>query len=240
MERYSIITDGNPREIVLLRGNGCKWRRCSFCDYHLDFSRDENSNFELNKKELSRVKGIYHCLEVINSGSFCDLDEGTIKRIISLCHEKNITELHFECHYMHRDMVPAAKERFRSEGIKLLIKTGAETFDVHFRDDILQKGFEYASPVQIAEYADEVCLLFGLSGQTADSMMSDIRTGLDYFDRVCINIMNSNSTSVCPDPDVISVFDHKVLPLFKSDTRLDILHDNTDFGVGTKIQEVLR
>ena len=25
MPRYSVITDKNPREIVLLRGDGCKW-----------------------------------------------------------------------------------------------------------------------------------------------------------------------------------------------------------------------
>ena len=36
MERYSVITEKNPREIVLLRGAGCAWRRCRFCDYHLD------------------------------------------------------------------------------------------------------------------------------------------------------------------------------------------------------------
>ena len=48
--RYSVINDKNPREIVLLRGSGCKWKRCAFCDYHTDFSEDENANFELNSK----------------------------------------------------------------------------------------------------------------------------------------------------------------------------------------------
>ena len=36
LERYSIITEKNPREITLLRGNGCKWLKCRFCNYHLD------------------------------------------------------------------------------------------------------------------------------------------------------------------------------------------------------------
>ena len=55
--RYSVIREKNPREILLLRGSGCKWRRCTFCDYHLDFSRDEDANFLLNQKELTKVTG---------------------------------------------------------------------------------------------------------------------------------------------------------------------------------------
>ena len=41
MQRYSTITEKNPREIVLLRGRGCRYRRCAFCDYHEDASCDE-------------------------------------------------------------------------------------------------------------------------------------------------------------------------------------------------------
>lgn len=48
--RYSVITEKNPREIVLLRGNGCKWKRCRFCDYHMDFSKNEQDNAILNSK----------------------------------------------------------------------------------------------------------------------------------------------------------------------------------------------
>lgn len=78
MERYSVIQEKNPREIVLLRGSGCKWRKCTFCDYHLDFCLDEDKNYELNKIELAKVTGKYGKLEIINSGSFVDLDQETI------------------------------------------------------------------------------------------------------------------------------------------------------------------
>ena len=44
--RYNKLIEKNPREIVLLRGSGCKWRRCCFCDYHLDFCLDEKENFK--------------------------------------------------------------------------------------------------------------------------------------------------------------------------------------------------
>ena len=71
--RYSIITDKNPREIVMLRGSGCRYLRCRFCDYHLDSSRNEEENYKINKEALSKVNGIYHSLEVINSGSFLNL-----------------------------------------------------------------------------------------------------------------------------------------------------------------------
>ncbi|MEI3518032.1 MAG: hypothetical protein V8R14_00695 [Clostridia bacterium] len=54
MQRYDTINNKNSREIVLLRGSGCKWRRCRFCDYHLDFSRDEKANFEISREALSR------------------------------------------------------------------------------------------------------------------------------------------------------------------------------------------
>ena len=54
----------------MLVGDGCKWRKCRFCDYHLDSSKDIEANFQLNKQVLSNVTGKFGELEVINSGSF--------------------------------------------------------------------------------------------------------------------------------------------------------------------------
>ena len=93
--RYSIIEDKNPREIVMLVGVGCKWKKCRFCDYHLDSSKDIEANYRLNKEVLSHVTGLYNQLEVINSGSFVDLDDNTIKLIKEICVEKGITTIHF-------------------------------------------------------------------------------------------------------------------------------------------------
>ena len=100
MVRYAEITEKNPREIVMLRGAGCRWRRCTFCDYHLDCASDTAANFALNAKILSHITGRFHRLEVINSGSFPELDEQTIQRIIDICWQKKIDTLHFECHWM--------------------------------------------------------------------------------------------------------------------------------------------
>ena len=41
------------REIVMLVGNGCKWRKCRFCDYHLDSSPDKEFNYKINKAEYT-------------------------------------------------------------------------------------------------------------------------------------------------------------------------------------------
>ncbi len=232
MKRYSIITEKNPREIVLLRGTGCKWKRCTFCDYHLDRSENEAENFALNAAVLAQVNGIYHHLEVINSGSFPELGEATIELIRKVCREKGITTLHFECHYLYRNAIAPLRERFAEAGVTLHIKIGVETFDATYREEILHKGISQTDPAKIAEGFDECCLLFGLSGQSVSSMISDIETGLVHFQRVCVNIMEENTTSVHPDTDVISAFIKDVYPLYQTNPRVDILLHNTDFGVG--------
>ncbi len=232
MIRYAMITEKNPREIVMLRGSGCKWRRCRFCDYHLDYSKDEAANFALNRLQLQKVTGKYHCLEVINSGSFVDLDEQTLSLIEQVCLEKDITQVHFECHWMHRESVADFRKRFADKGITLKIKIGVETFDFKFREGVLDKGIPTDDPAEIARYFDEACLLFGLTGQTADSMKRDIETALTYFQRVCINIMTTNGSSLQPDDTVISLFVRELYPLYAENPRIDILMENTDFGVG--------
>ena len=232
MQRYSVIEEKNPREIVLLRGSGCKWRRCRFCDYHLDFCSDPAANFRLNKTVLSRIRGIYGCLEVINSGSFCDLDEETMSLILSICKEKKISQIHFECHWRDRSHISALRSRFNASGIDTRIKIGVETFDPLFRESYLDKGIDEEDPAVIAEDFDECCLLFGLPGQSEASMKKDIETGLSHFRRVCVNIMVKNSRHILPDPSVIAVFQEKIRPLYLDNPRVDILMNNTDFGVG--------
>lgn len=233
--RYSVITEKNTREILLLRGSGCKWRRCTFCDYHLDFSRDTERNYQCNIGEIQKVTGQFQKLEVINSGSFCDLDEKTMDALLTQCRKTGIKEIHFECHWMHRKDIPALRDFFGRHNITVKIKIGVETFDADFRETVLKKGIDETDPSVIAGNFDEVCLLFGLSGQTEASMKKDIETGLRCFERVCVNIMVENSTKIKPDPAVIAVFAEKIAPLYLNDRRVDILMENTDFGVGSEV-----
>lgn len=230
--RYAVIDEKNPREIVMLRGRGCSWKRCRFCDYHLDCSPDENANFCLNQKELKKVTGIHGKLEVINSGSFVDLNEATISLIEEVCSRHNINQVHFECHWRHRDAAAPFRRRFKAHGIELKLKIGVETFDSLFRESYLDKGIDTDSPEAVAEYFDEVCLLQGIPGQTAQSMDQDIQTGLAYFERVCVNIMQENDRPVKPDPKVIEIFARELYPKYIQNQRVDILMENTAFGVG--------
>ena len=109
---------------------------------------------------------------------------------------------------------------------------GVETFDPVFRNEILNKGMGDASPEEIAAYADEVCLLFGLAGQTEASMRYDIETALSFFERVCVSIMVENTTKIKPDDSVIRIFMQKIFNDYRHNPRVDILLHNTDFGVG--------
>ena len=75
-------------------------------------------------------------------------------------------------------------------------------------------------------------ILFGISGQTIESIETDIKLGLKNFDRICVNIMCENSTEMIPDKNVINEFMRSIYPKYKDDYRVDILINNTDFGVG--------
>lgn len=232
-ERYSFIHDKNPREIVLLRGSGCKWRRCRFCNYHLDFSLDQSANDALNAEVLSHVEGKTGVLEVINSGSFSDLSETTLNTIIRTMKDHAIHRLHVECHWKDRAAIAPFRTRLEKEGITLKVKAGIETFDGHFRETVFDKGIpEDTSPEEMAQYFNECCLLFGVCGQSLAQMQSDIETGLSNFERICINIMIDNGTPVKRDENVVNLFIADILPTIKNNPRIDILLHNTDFGVG--------
>lgn len=230
MERYSVIKEKNPREIVLLRGWGCVYKKCSFCDYHTDCCSDDEENVQLNHSVLSNVTGEYGNLEVINSGSVFELDSKTLGEIKHLCKKKGIKTIHFESHFIYNSKIPLLRRDF--DGFDLKMKLGLETFDYDFREQVLRKGIYEKDPARIAENFDEANFLFGIEGQNARSMLRDIELGLQHFERICINIMCPNSTEIKPDRNVIEVFMDELYPIYKDNDRVDILLNNTDFGVG--------
>lgn len=230
MSRYSIITDKRPREIVLLRGSGCVWRKCAFCDYYHDRSHDIEANYQLNSSVLSQVTGQYGEVEVINSGSVFELDKNTLELIRSICQDKAIHTLHFESHWLWRKRIPQLRDYFAP--IDLKMKLGLETFDFNMRENVWHKGIAEREPSAIADDFDEANLLVGVAGQTLSSIKSDIDIALKYFERICINVMCENTTCVKPDKDLISEFVRTLYPHLITDPHVDILIDNTDFGVG--------
>lgn len=215
----------------MLRGSGCKWRKCRFCDYHLDSSKYEIENIILNKKILEKVTGKYGVLEVINSGSFLELGE-TLFEIMEIAIQKNIKEISFEAHWNDKNELREWRNKFQKNGIKLFIKTGVESFDYLFRESYLMKGIPNVSALEISKYFDDCCLLFGIPGQSIESMKEDIELGKKYFRRVCINIMQENTTNIKPDIRVIKNFKKYIYDEIKNDENIDVLLENTDFGVG--------
>lgn len=230
MERYSVIREKRKREIVLLRGKGCAYKKCAFCDYHTDMCADEHANFMLNKSVLDRVTGEFGELEVINSGSAFELDSATLDYIKAVCAAKGIGIIHFELHYMYRDRCDELRRMFG--GFTVKIRLGLETFDRDLRERVWHKGIKDSDPAVISRGFDEANFLFGVKGQTAQSMRRDAETGLKYFERIILNIMCENTTSVVPDKAAIDAFMREVYPAYKDDERVDILINNTDFGVG--------
>ena len=230
MERYSKILEKRKREIVLLRGSGCIYKKCTFCDYHTDKCSNEEENFALNSEVLSKVTGEFGDLEIINSGSVFELDNKTLELIKAICREKGISTIHFESHYLYKNKIPALRQAFKDFDLKM--KLGLETFDYDFRECILKKGINETDAKVISEHFDEANFLFGINGQSIQSMERDIQLGLEYFERICINIMCENSTEIKPDKQVISNFIYEIYPKYKDNERIDILINNTDFGVG--------
>jgi hypothetical protein len=179
---------------------------------------------------LENVTGEFGDIEIINSGSVFELDGKTIELIKKICKEKGIKTIHFESHYLYKSKIPQLRNDFSDFDLKL--KLGLESFDYKLREKVLNKGINEKEPKIISEYFDEANFLFGITGQNADTMANDIELGIKYFERICINIMCDNTTSVKPNRCVIKKFMDKLYPIYKDNNRIDILINNTDFGVG--------
>lgn len=155
-----------------------------------------------------------------------------MQAILEVCQNKQIKIVHFECHWLYRRHIPALRKRFAEIGVQVKMKIGVETFDAEYREKTMRKGIRETSPALIAKDFDECCLLFGLPGQTVDSMKNDIETALRHFERVCVNIMVENTAPLQPSSQCRRLFIEEIYPIYKEHPRVDILLHNTDFGVG--------
>ena len=227
MERYAIIHEKFPREFVLLQGTGCRWSKCSFCDYHTDVSENP---YEVNKSVLSQVTGCYGVLDVINSGSAMELDSETIALIKEVVREKQIHTLWFEAHYMYRKKLAEFAKQF--EGVSVKFRCGVETFDVELRD-LWKKGIPSSvTPEDIAQYFQGVCLLCCTQGESKEHIMNDIETAKKHFEYFSVNVFCNNSTPVKQDPELAQWFAREVYPQIKDVDGIEVLMENTDLGVG--------
>ena len=227
MERYSLIHTKLPREFVLLQGTGCRWGKCTFCDYHTDSS---NRPFEVNEPVLRQVTGQYGVLDVINSGSAMELDAETIELIKQVVSEKHIHTLWFEAHYMYRHELEAFAQQFAPARVKF--RCGVETFDADLRRR-WRKGIPASvTAEQIAEYFQGVCLLCCTEGEEKEHIVQDIALARQHFEYLSINLFCNNTTPLQRDNQLAEWFIKDIYPTIQHDPHIEILLNNTDLGVG--------
>lgn len=234
MIRYSNVTGKNQREIVLLKSSPCVWGKCSFCDYIDDNDSDFKKDISLNKSILKKITGKYKTLEVINSGSCFELPKETLNDIKSVVISKDIKKLFFESHWIYRDRLSEIENFFN---IPIIFKCGIETFDNDFRNKILNKGAIFKNPLEVSKYFKSVCLLVGIKGQTREMIKNDIDYLLKYFKYGCVNIFVENSTSIKRDENLIHWF-HENFSFLDKEKNIEVLWNNTDFGVGGDSYEI--
>ena len=227
MVRYAVIHTVMPREFVLLQGKGCKWKQCTFCDYHTDVSANP---YAVNSEVLTSVTGVYGVLDVINSGSAMELDELTIKEIKRVVKEKNIHTLWFEAHYMYRHKLTKFAEQF--EGVEVKFRCGIESFDSALREQ-WKKGVAAAVTVEdVAKYFQGVCLLCCTEGDSKERIIRDIALAEQYFEYASVNVFCENTTRVKRDENLKKWFVREVYPELIQSKKIEILMNNTDLGVG--------
>lgn len=227
MKRYSLITEKFPREFLLLQGTGCRWAKCTFCDYHSDASQ---SPFEVNKAVLEQVTGVYGVLDIINSGSAMELDNYTIEMIKHVVKSKEIKTLWFEAHYMYRHKLADFAKQFAPATVKF--RCGIESFDTQLRA-IWKKGVPATvTPNDVAKYFKGVCLLCCCTGDTKERIVNDIAIAREKFEYFSVNLFCNNSTPVKRDDELCEWFVKELYPSLKNDTQAEVLIENCDLGVG--------
>ena len=231
MERYSVIKEKNPREIVLLKGFSCAYGKCAFCNYILDNTNDEEEMKKVNFEALSRVTGEYGVLEVINSGSVFELSGATLERIREVCKEKNIKILYFEAYFGYLNRLNEIREYFSEQEVRFAF--GLETFDNDYRTKVLKKNFilnEKVLKKLKREY--QMCLLMICTkGQTKEQILNDIEQGIKHFKELVVSVFVNNGTQIERDEELVSWFLKEIYPKYKDKKNIEILIDNKNFGV---------
>lgn len=229
MNRYSVIRGNFPREFLLLQGTGCRWGKCTFCDYHGDTSA---TPFSVNREVLEQVTGKYGVLDIINSGSAMELDPDTLAMIRQVAIGKGIHTLWFEVHYMYRHRLAAFARQFHPLTVKF--RCGVETFSPTLRAN-WHKGIPpHVTPEDIARHFQGLCLLCctDTPGDTRERLLRDIDLAERHFEYYSVNVFCPNTTALRRNDDMLRWFLAEVYPTLQKSSKAEILIDNTDLGVG--------
>ena len=227
MDRYARIEHKFPREFVLLQGTGCRWGRCTFCDYHHDTSADP---YAINRPILERVTGQYGVLDVINSGSAMELDEQTLALLREVVRRCKIHTLWFEAHYMYRHQLARFAAQFAPARVKF--RCGVESFDPAQRLRWNKGIAPSVTATDIAAYFQGVCLLCCTREEQRDRIVRDIALAKAHFEYLSINLFCNNNSVEQRDERMVDWFIRTLYPQLRDDPQVEVLIDNTDLGVG--------
>lgn len=227
MDRYAVIRTKLPREFVLLQGTGCRWGKCTFCNYHTDVS---DNPFAVNCEVLACVTGETGVLDVINSGSAMELDAQTLQMLKDVVRDKGIHTLWFEAHFMYRNRLEAFAAQFAPAKVKF--RCGIESFDVAQRKNWNKGVPEWVTAADVARYFAGICLLCCTDDDTPHRIAADIETAKQYFEYFSVNLFCNNGTAVKRNDELVAWFTQNIYPCIKDDERVEVLIENTDLGVG--------
>ncbi|MBQ8256442.1 MAG: hypothetical protein IJY98_00790 [Bacteroidaceae bacterium] len=227
MDRYAVIRTKLPREFVLLQGTGCRWGKCTFCNYHTDVS---DNPFAVNCEVLARVTGETGVLDVINSGSAMELDAQTLQMLKDVVRDKGIHTLWFEAHFMYRNRLEAFAAQFAPAKVKF--RCGIESFDAAQRKRWNKGVPEWVTAADVARYFAGICLLCCTRDDTPHRIAADIETAKQYFEYFSVNLFCNNGTAVKRNDELVAWFTQNIYPCIKDDERVEVLIENTDLGVG--------
>ncbi len=229
LARYARYRGHRPREVVLLRGLPCVWSRCTFCDYIADNTADETEIGRVADAELAKVTGEFGRLMVINSGSVQELPAAVREQIRGLMRQRGIGEFYAESYWSYRKTYEQTRAFF---GVPTHLFLGVETFDDRLRNGVLNKSMHWSSPEEVAAATDSINLLVGFRGQTRETVRRDIDLLLTRFRYGVVNLFSPNTKSAGLMDDEIKAWFLDEFAWLKDEPRVDLLAQNTDFGVG--------
>ena len=133
-----------------------------------------------------------------------------------------------ESHWIYHQKIQSIRDYFK---IKVIVKSGVETFDEDFRNRVLNKNVTFKTIEEFKQYYDSPCIMVGIKGQTKEMIEHDIEILEQYFNHATISVYRNNSTPIKRDDQLVEWFMNKYQYLI-DDPRFDFLYEPTDFGVG--------
>ena len=131
---------------------------------------------------------------------------------------------------MYRNSLNRFAARFAPATVKF--RCGVESFNPKQRSR-WNKGIPMnVTPEDVAKYFSGVCLLCCTMDDSRERILSDIETAHRCFEYFSVNLFCNNSTPVKRNEELAAWFVAEVYPLIKDESKIEVLIENDDLGVG--------